>query len=51
MNLKTIIMLFVIMILSCAVFGFYIKNKNMEANLDKEKAAAYLDGFTDGVTK
>ena len=44
-------MVFVIMILSCAVYGFYVKTKNMEASLDKEKAAAYLDGFTDGVMK
>jgi uncharacterized protein YneF (UPF0154 family) len=51
MNLKTTILIFVILILSCAVYGFYVKNKNMEANLDKEKAAAYLDGFTDGVMK
>jgi len=51
MNIKTTIMIFIIVVLSCAVYGFYVKNKNIEESLEKEKAAAYLNGFTDGVIK
>ncbi len=49
MSIKITIMVFIIMILLCAVYGFYVKSKNIEESLEREKSAAYLDGFTDGV--